>query len=101
MLLYIFTEYVLSGKQYAYEAISSDDIATFMYTSGTTGNPKGVMLTHANILHQVRFAILLLTKIHTYFPPLELETVIYGSDFILILWKNKSELFFKKYFSVT
>lgn len=40
-------------KQYAYEAISSNDVATFMYTSGTTGNPKGVMLTHANILHQI------------------------------------------------
>jgi long-chain acyl-CoA synthetase len=27
-----------------------DDLATFIYTSGTTGMPKGVMLTHANIL---------------------------------------------------
>lgn len=27
-----------------------DDIATICYTSGTTGNPKGVMLTHRNIL---------------------------------------------------
>ncbi|XVF84554.1 hypothetical protein PTKIN_Ptkin17bG0046300 [Pterospermum kingtungense] len=38
---------------YKYEAIDSDDIATIMYTSGTTGNPKGVMLTHKNILHQI------------------------------------------------
>lgn len=27
-----------------------DDIATLLYTSGTTGEPKGVMLTHRNIL---------------------------------------------------
>jgi len=27
-----------------------DDLATFIYTSGTTGMPKGVMLTHGNIL---------------------------------------------------
>jgi len=26
------------------------DVATIIYTSGTTGDPKGVMLTHANIL---------------------------------------------------
>jgi long-chain acyl-CoA synthetase len=26
-----------------------DDLATIIYTSGTTGNPKGVMLTHANL----------------------------------------------------
>ncbi|CAI0397642.1 unnamed protein product [Linum tenue] len=41
------------SSKYHYETISSDDIATLMYTSGTTGNPKGVMLTHKNLLHQI------------------------------------------------
>lgn len=34
-----------------------DDVVTVVYTSGTTGEPKGAMLTHQNILSNVRGAI--------------------------------------------
>ena len=32
------------------QAIAPQDLATIIYTSGTTGEPKGVMLTHANMV---------------------------------------------------
>ncbi|VAH96947.1 unnamed protein product [Triticum turgidum subsp. durum] len=41
------------GQQGVFEAIGPEDVATLIYTSGTGGTPKGVMLTHRNLLHQI------------------------------------------------
>ncbi len=38
------------------DAIKPDDPVTLLYTSGTTGNPKGVVITHASVLYEVATA---------------------------------------------
>ncbi|MBD1430289.1 AMP-dependent synthetase/ligase [Sphingobacterium litopenaei] len=62
-----YTELLELGKQQnidltAYnEAVQPDDLLTLIYTSGTTGKPKGVYLTHHNIISNVAACSPLLT----------------------------------------
>jgi long-chain acyl-CoA synthetase len=44
----------MARRTVSYPNVASSEVATIVYTSGTTGAPKGVVLTHANIVSNAR-----------------------------------------------
>ncbi len=49
----IFGSPVPEGEGPDFPHVVPDDLALIQYTSGTTGKPKGVMLSHRNLLHNI------------------------------------------------
>lgn len=47
----------VSGGQFEHKTSSGNVLATIVYTSGTTGKPKGVMLTHSNLINNAWAAL--------------------------------------------
>lgn len=48
-----FAELMKDAPVAALPELTQEDTAYLLYTSGTTGNPKGAMLTHASIIHSL------------------------------------------------
>jgi long-chain acyl-CoA synthetase len=46
----------LSPGEFSFEPVSGDELAAIVYTSGTTGFSKGVMLSHGNIISNLVYA---------------------------------------------
>ncbi|MCC6363525.1 MAG: AMP-binding protein [Bryobacterales bacterium] len=44
-------QFLEEGVPYAKPALEPEDVANIQYTSGTTGSPKGVLLTHRNLVN--------------------------------------------------
>ena len=56
---------VVARYEAGIDAVEPDDLLTIIYTSGTTGEPKGVMLSHDNVLSNLK-AVIPVLELHTH-----------------------------------
>jgi long-chain acyl-CoA synthetase len=100
---YLLWKQIIKGdnaKEYP-SAAQYEDVAVIIYTSGTTGNPKGVMLTHKNILSNIAASLeavritekdrvlLFLPMFHSFAATVCLLVPIYAGSRVIVLKSPK------------
>ena len=73
--------------------IKAPDVVTVLYTSGTTGDPKGVMLTHRNLCSNVDAV----GRVVTIFPD---DSTLIFLPLCHVLQRTATYLYFPSYYSI-
>jgi long-chain acyl-CoA synthetase len=95
-------EELLAGEPDTFTAIdrADDDLAVILYTAGTTGRPKGVALSHANLasnaraaaslyeLDRTKWSLMVLPLAHSYGLTVMNAGSILGTKGVLLRWFN-------------
>ena len=73
-------------------SIKADDLFSIIYSSGTTGPPKGVMLTHGNILSNIEsvLSVVEITKLDSYLSYLPLSHIFERMIHHLLIYRGST-----------
>lgn len=96
---------IASGKQSSIVSRSDSDLAVLLYTSGTTGRPKGVMQTHGNLVAATRnsqassgrdgskdVGLLVLPLAHSFGLGVAVGGYLFGGKSVLMRWFDPKQV---------